>query len=205
MGLTAKAKRALTANIAALEELPIERIPAVIGGQKPEEVSILYRKCQQVEITPKGLTAAKQIVKKMSRILKRYREITQTGRALAANQIGVDKKIAIFLLPDDSISVYLNPEITWRSKQKNVYWEICLSGAPLGADVVRPASVRVGWYDLEGKQHQEKLAGFDARRIQHEIEHLEGKTCYHARGTIYRTLGYGLDPSLYMNQKLRPV
>lgn len=205
MGLTAKEKQTLTANIAALEALAIERIPAIIGGQKPEEVSILYRKCQMVEITPKGLTATKKIVEKMSRILKRYRKITQTGRALAANQIGVNKAVVIFLNPDGNISALINPEITLKSKQKNVYWEMCISGSPLGVDVIRPAAVKIRWHDLDGKKHQELFDGFDARRIQHEIEHLEGKTCYRTRGTIYRTLGYGLDPSLYMNQKLRPV
>lgn len=205
MALTPKSRQTLLAQITALDELPIERIVGILGGADPKEISPLFRACQPVELTPQGLQEARAIVDKMGSVLKRYRELTSTGRALAANQIGIEKAITIFLSPDGEIISYLNPEITWVSAEKNVYWEICISGSPLGVDVTRPSLVKVKYYDLEGSQHEELVDGFDARRLQHEIEHLGGKVCYDTDGTVFSTLGYGLNPAEYMNQQLRPV
>lgn len=205
MALTPEAKQTLQANIAALDELPIERIVGILGGAKPEKISPLYRLCQPVELTHDGLQEARDIVERMGLMLKRFKEITSTGRALAANQIGIEKAITIFLSPEGKIIPYLNPAVTWASPEKNIYWEICISGSPLGVDVVRPTEAKVRYYDLEGELHQEHLEGFDARRFQHEVEHLGGKTCYNTDGTVFSTLGYGLSPAEYMNQRLRPV
>lgn len=202
--LTPVGKQTLLAHVAALEELPIERIIGVLGGGDPKEISPLYRICQPVALTVEGLEEAGIVVDKMEQVLKRYREITSTGRALAANQIGVEKAITVFLSPEGEVVPYLNPEITWMSPEKNIYWEMCISGSPLGVDVVRPASVRVRHFDLEGNQHEELFEGFDARRMQHEIEHLSGKVCYNTDGTLFTTLGYRLNPAEYMNQRLRP-
>ena len=204
MSLTPEGKQTLLAHVAALEELPIERIIGVLGGVDPKEISPLYRHCQLVELTPPGLQEAGAMVDRMGQTLKRYKELTATGRALAANQIGIGKAITVFLSPEGKIIPYLNPEITWKSPGQNVYWEICISGSPLGVDVVRPASVKVRYFDLEGGQHEELLEGFDARRMQHEIEHLGGKVCYNTDGTVFTTLGYRLNSAEYMNQKLRP-
>lgn len=203
--LTKKAEQTLGQEIAVLKELPIERIPGVLEGEKPEGISVLYRKCKPVKLTSEGLAKAKKVVKKMAATLKHYRQITETGHALAANQIGENLAIAIFLDSEGQVTPFINPKITWRSKKKNIYWEMCISGIPLGVDVVRPAKVKVRWYDLKGRKHEELFADFDARRIQHEIDHLQGKTCYHTEGTIYSTLGYNPDSKVYMNQKLRPV
>lgn len=203
MGLKPEEKKSLLEIIVVEEELPLKRIPAIIGGQKPDEASSLYRVSDLVSITDTGLRDAKKIVDKMTKVIKRYREITETGRALAANQIGINKQIVIFLHPDGDIISYLNPKITWKSKDKNIYWEMCMSGAPLGVDVERPSSIKAQWYDLEGKGHHELLEGFDARRMLHEIDHLHGKVCYNTKGTKYETLGYGLKKEFYLNQKLR--
>lgn len=204
MSLTSEQKIALRDNISAQEELPIERIPAVIGGGSPADTSPLYRVCKPVDLTPEGLTEARKIVDRMTSVLKRYRELTGTGRAFAANQIGVERQVVVFLHPNGTMYHYINPMIGERSKDRNVYWEVYMSGAPLGVDVVRPASVRVTWHDLDGRDHDEELSGFDARRMQHEIDHLHGRVCYNTEGTVYSTLGYGLDSLAYMNQDLRP-
>lgn len=205
MALTLEAERILQAQIVALKELPIVRIIGVLGGANPAELSPLYRPCKPVPITPEGLRGAQTVVDQMGAVLRLYHEITGTGRALAANQIGIGQAITVFLNQSGEIATYLNPRSTWASAEQNVYWEICISGSPLGVDVVRPASVRVRWDDLKGQQHEELLEGFDARRMQHEIEHVDGGTCYTAKGADYRTLGYGLNPQVYMNQSLRPV
>ena len=205
MALTKEAKKALLADITAQEELPIEKIPAVIDGKKSDEVSPLYRVCSPIKITSEELKKAGEIITKMASVLERYREIIGTGRALAANQIGIEKQVVVFLHPDGTFYHYLNPEITERSEEKNIYWEMCMSGAPLGVDVIRPTTVKIHWFDVEGKEYEKELSGFDARRMQHEIDHLHGKVCYNTDGTSLNTLGYSYNPQDYLKQKLRPV
>lgn len=204
MAITLGEKKALLSNITALEELPLERISAVIGAHKPQKVSPLYRKCAPIEITKAGLIEAREIIVKMTFALKRYRAITKTGRALAANQIGIQKQVVVFLHPNGRTLHYINPKITKRSGKQNTYWEMCMSGAPLGVDVVRPETIKACWYELDGKKYEKELKDFDARRMQHEIDHLNGKVCYNTEGTIPNTLGYSLNPQEYLHQELRP-
>lgn len=203
MALSTQAKNTLLAQIQAEEELPIERITAVLGGKKPEDTSILFRPCRLVELTAEGLENAQTTIVKMGTVLKHYRELTGIGRALAANQIASDLSIVVFLHPDGHLIAYINPKIIWKSQEENIYWEVCLSGAPLGVDVQRPEKAKVEWYDEAGAEHQELLEGFDARRMQHEIDHLHGKVCYNTDGTHHETLGYGLDAETYLHQELR--
>lgn len=205
MALTKTEKKDYLNLLDALINLPIKRIPGVLNGEEPSETTILYRKSRKVEITTEGLKKADKTIQKMELTLKEWRKITGTGRALAANQVGSDLAICVFLLTDGKTEHFINPEIVWKSKEKNVYWEMCLSGSPLGVDVTRPEKVSVKWYTLDGERHEKTFDGFDARRLQHEIEHLDGKTCYTSDGANPKTLGYHLDPSVYMNQELRPV
>lgn len=204
MAITPEAKNTFESLIMALGQLSLERMPEIIGIER-KDASILYCPCEPVELTPESLRDAGTVVNEMVEILKKYREITKVGKALAANQIGISKAIIVFLNQDKSTQYFLNPKISWESEEQNLYWEMCISGTPLGVDVQRPASIKVTWYDLEGKNHEDLLEGLDARRMQHEIDHLYGEICYNTKGTKHETLGYGLNPSVYMNQKLRPV
>lgn len=203
MALNTKEEKTLLKEIEVLKELPIERIRVVLVDQQHQEVSSLYKPCKKIEISQEGLKESEQIIEEMTRVLKRYREITGMGRALSANQIGINKAVVIFLDQDGSVTPFLNPKIIWRSKKKNVYWEMCISGTPLGVDVIRSESIKVRWFDLDGTQHVKLFESFDARRMQHEIDHLDGRVCYDTERTIHSTLGYALDPQSYMNQTLR--
>jgi peptide deformylase len=205
MALKEEERIVLLSQIEALATLPIVRIPGILNGQSPEEASILYKKSREVAITPPGLRQAGLLIRRMERILGKYREITGVGRAIAANQVGSDLAVTIFLTPEGKFLHYINPKILKASEEENIYWEMCLSGAPLGVDVMRPAEIKVSYYKLDGQEYIEDLKGFDARRMQHEIEHLNGGTCYNSKGANVSTLGYQLEPSIYMKQDLRPV
>ena len=71
--------------------------------------------------------------------------------------------------------VLLNPEVIWSSEDRSVYDEGCLSIPDQYAEVERPASVKVRWTDLGGKEVQETFDGLWATCVQHEIDHLDGK------------------------------
>ena len=70
--------------------------------------------------------------------------------------------------------VFINPEILDPSEDLSVYQEGCLSVPEIYADVDRPAPIRARWQDLDGKIHEEAMAGLMATCLQHEMDHLEG-------------------------------
>lgn len=69
---------------------------------------------------------------------------------------------------------FINPEITWSSEERSVYEEGCLSIPEYYEEVERPASVKVRYTDLDGKQQEIEADGLLATCLQHEIDHLNG-------------------------------
>ncbi|MEZ5724161.1 MAG: peptide deformylase [Paracoccaceae bacterium] len=101
------------------------------------------------------------------------------GVGLAAPQVGVLSRLFVMDAQRDPEAeprpmALINPEITWESEDQNVYEEGCLSIPDHYAEVTRPASVKVSWLGLDGKQHQEEFDGLWATCAQHEIDHLDG-------------------------------
>jgi len=99
------------------------------------------------------------------------------GIGLAAPQVDVGLRLAIVdLMPGDTRQpmVLVNPEILQVSAEWVVREEGCLSLPNQYAEVGRPAMVRVGYTDLDGKANQIDAEGLMAACLQHEIDHLDG-------------------------------
>ena len=99
------------------------------------------------------------------------------GIGLAANQIGVSKRVAVIDLsvgehPEELI-VMINPEITER-RGEIAEEEGCLSVPDFTEQVSRSRWVQVKFLDLEAKP--QVLEGEDllARAVCHEVDHLDG-------------------------------
>ena len=99
------------------------------------------------------------------------------GVGLAASQIDVHEQLVIIDVTEtkDALQVFINPEITWASEDKQVYDEGCLSVPGIYDGVERPSKVRVKALDLEGKPFELEADGLLAVCIQHEMDHLMGK------------------------------
>jgi peptide deformylase len=97
------------------------------------------------------------------------------GLGLAAPQIGVSlRMIAVDIKPGEGLyAVFINPEITYFSEEKEVGDEGCLSLPGMIAKVVRSKVVHVRW---DGGNRQ--YVGLAARILQHEIDHLNGVLLY---------------------------
>ena len=103
------------------------------------------------------------------------------GCGLAAPQVGVTKRI-IVLDPnpsDEDLSVrrpmyLINPEIIWRSEEKVLFNEGCLSLPDQRAEVERHERVRVHYIDYNGKEQEILADELLAIILQHEIDHLDG-------------------------------
>jgi peptide deformylase len=120
------------------------------------------------------------------------------GAGLAAPQIGVGLRVVIFEVtsnpryPDVSpipYTVLVNPELTPLGDEQEEGWEGCLSVPGLRGLVPRFRSLRYRGHDLEGAPIDRTVAGFHARVVQHEVDHLDG-ILYPERVRDLRNFGF---------------
>ena len=99
------------------------------------------------------------------------------GVGLAASQVDVHEQLVIIDTSEthDDLKVFINPQITWASAEKQVYDEGCLSVPGIYDGVERPAQVRVRALDVKGMPFELEADGLLAVCIQHEMDHLAGK------------------------------
>ena len=107
----------------------------------------------------------------------------EDGAGLAAPQIGVGLRIAIFgfdsnpRYPDSTSvpkTILINPEITPLENEKEDGWEGCLSVPGMRGVVSRFTKIRYTGFNLLGEAINVKAEGFHARVVQHECDHLDG-------------------------------
>ena len=115
-----------------------------------------------------------------------YLSIISTGGALVSHRIertimtwkkDDDGSIVIDISKDDNKKdpiYFVNPELTWQSKEKATYEEGCLSIPDQFAKIDRPEKCIVKFLDYNGKPKELKAEGLLATCIQHEIDHLNG-------------------------------
>ncbi|HET8738679.1 MAG TPA: peptide deformylase [Acidimicrobiia bacterium] len=96
------------------------------------------------------------------------------GVGLAANQIGISRRIAVFDANDDlGPRVMINPVIVELAGEVEME-EGCLSVPGYWWEITRPAFARVRALDLEGDEVEYAGDGLMGRVLQHEVAHLEG-------------------------------
>jgi peptide deformylase len=96
------------------------------------------------------------------------------GVGLAANQIGVSKRVAVFDAQDElGPRVMINPKVVETSGEVEMD-EGCLSVPGHWWEITRPAFARVQALDLEGNEVEYAGDGLMGRVLQHEVAHLDG-------------------------------
>ena len=109
--------------------------------------------------------------------------LAANGVGIAAPQVFVPLRIIIVAsrpnprYPDAPLMqplAMLNPEICWQSTDTCTGWEGCLSVPDARAPVNRANQLRVRYVTREGEAIEAEYAGFIARIIQHESDHLDG-------------------------------
>ena len=97
----------------------------------------------------------------------------KTGIGLAANQIGLDIKVAIIRIPDKEKVDLINPKIIEHSKEIVFYQESCLSLPDLKKPLTTQRHKQI---TIENGFDKAKyvLYGMEAIACQHEIDHLNG-------------------------------
>lgn len=100
--------------------------------------------------------------------------IGNDGIGIAAPQCGILKRIIIATVKNNVLAL-INPEIIEFSNEMECDLEGCLSLPGEKILVQRHKIIRIKYRNLRGKPVCETFSGFDARVIQHEIGHLDGK------------------------------
>lgn len=95
------------------------------------------------------------------------------GAGLAAPQVGVEKRLFVFDINDDGPRTIVNPTIS-ETDGEWTYDEGCLSVPGLYFTVMRPRSVLLSGWDLDGKEVRVEATDLEARLYQHELDHLDG-------------------------------
>lgn len=94
------------------------------------------------------------------------------GIGLAAPQVGVRKRFFVYD-HGGGPEVLINPEITEADGEWE-YDEGCLSVPGLSWTIVRPKTVHITGYDLDGNDVSIEADEIVARLFQHELDHLNG-------------------------------
>ncbi len=128
---------------------------------------ILKTVCKEV-----SYEEAMGIVDKLRNELK---PIRKNCVGLAAPQIGFCRRV-IAVCPNAGLPIkfLINPEIIQKSAEVIEDTEGCMSFPGVQAQVLRHRSVRVKYTDTKNKEQTELFTFYDARIVQHEIDHLNG-------------------------------
>ena len=114
------------------------------------------------------------------RLLHELRE-SKNGIGLAANQIGIDKRVCVINVKEPL--VLINPKIIETSKEQFVFPEGCLSFPDDKIRTIRHKKIIVEADNHEGKlsfsaDSKEINDAFECVCVQHEIDHLDGITMF---------------------------
>lgn len=103
-----------------------------------------------------------------------FRRSAGFGRAIAAPQIGVSRRMVALHLEDRPFTM-LNPRIVWRSEDTFTLWDDCMSFPELLVRVRRHQSISVHWQDEQGRPRSfERIDRARSELLQHELDHLDG-------------------------------
>jgi len=118
--------------------------------------------------------ALRDEVRRMSELM-----IDALGVGLAANQVGVLNRVLVYRVQQQApVSALINPEIEWSGDEEETLEEGCLSLPGVHVDVDRAVFVRVRARDEYGEPITIEASGLEARVIQHEMDHLDGKLVF---------------------------
>jgi peptide deformylase len=149
--------------------------------------TVLRRRAMDVEPSLLSTPAFARLVEIMVAVMR-----AAPGVGLAAPQIGVP--LRIFVAEDDEerlsrltdearslrgrvalpLTVLVNPRVVATSRDEATFYEGCLSVRGYGALVARAATVNASGIDSSGRALSLDLAGWPARIMQHEMDHLDG-------------------------------
>ena len=143
--------------------------PIVLYGD-----NVLREKCTEIKM---GDLDIKSLVNDMFETMA-----DADGIGLAAPQIGISKKLFVVdgsSLEDEEMTsfkkVFINPVLNNEDGDLWEFEEGCLSIPHIRGGVNRKSSIEITFFDENWNKKTEVFKGMQARVIQHEYDHIQGK------------------------------
>jgi len=131
--------------------------------------------------TSKSVTAFGEVLAEQFADMEAAMRAGPGGVGIAALQLGDNRRMAVIdctvarrSCRNHGLLYLVNPEIIEDSDGRILGREGCLSVPDWVGMVPRARSVCLQYQDECGKEHKIEASGFEARVIQHEVDHLDG-------------------------------
>ena len=140
-----------------------------------DKLGILLYTDKSVHIPTEHVTdITSELVEQVSKML--FCMVENRGVGVSANQVGINKRFCVASLNNGTSQLTLiNPVIIERSKKKILLQEGCLSAPRIWLPTKRAQRIVVKFTSLKGEENEYEMTDIDARIIQHEVDHLDGK------------------------------
>lgn len=138
---------------------------------------VLRKECEDIDIASEPGIA--ELADEMARLM-----YEANGCGLAAPQVGVAKKLIVVDCEYDGTNksknpiVLVNPRVESTRGEEIIDEEGCLSIPGITVPVARCEDATVQAISLDGEPVTIEAQGFFARCLQHEIDHLSGRTLF---------------------------
>lgn len=136
----------------------------LLGNPKLYEVSSAVKKEETALV--------KETVSDLHDTLMDFRKKYGAGRAIAAPQIGVFKRL-IYMHIDKPV-VFINPVLQFEGGEYMELLDDCMSFPGLLVRVKRHKRCTIRFYDMDFNENVMKLEGDLSELLQHEYDHLDG-------------------------------
>ena len=123
-------------------------------------------------VTQEDFSQLPQWVEDLHDTLMEYRRVYGAGRAVAAPQIGIRKRLLYMYL--DRPYVFINPTLTFPDEEQYELLDDCMSFPGLRVKVRRYRRGVIRYTDMAQQQQEMALEGDLAELLQHEYDHLDG-------------------------------
>ncbi|HRI80454.1 MAG TPA: peptide deformylase [Cyclobacteriaceae bacterium] len=123
-------------------------------------------------VLPGEVESLTTVIQDLHDILFEFRARYNAGRAIAAPQIGVMKRL-IYMHIDKPVVIF-NPQLSNLSEEMFELWDDCMCFPNLLVRLKRHKSLMLTFRDGNWKEHSMNLTDALSELIQHEYDHLDG-------------------------------
>jgi peptide deformylase len=111
----------------------------------------------------------------MDNVMKEVREKYHFGRAIAAPQLGIMKRLVYMNI--DRPVIFINPILTFCGEEQFELWDDCMSFPNLLVKIKRYRFLTVNFKDENWQDQKWDMSDSLAELLQHEVDHLDGILC----------------------------
>jgi peptide deformylase len=143
--------------------MPVKEI-LLLGNPQLYEISFPVKKDELEHMEP--------LILDLNDTLTDFRKKHNAGRAIAAPQIGIRKRVLYINI--DRPMIVINPAIEAKSYEMIEIWDDCMSFPDLLVKVKRHRSCAITFRNMNWELQTMNVDGDFSELLQHEYDHLEG-------------------------------